>query len=205
MDLAAGQCRFEHVRRVQTALTAAGTHDRMEFINEKNDVGILACSIDDGLYPLFEISAVLCPRDYGSDVQRYDAFLCQCRRNLALGYLQRDSFHDCRLSDTRLADNHRIVLFPPAENLYDAGNLPLPADDRIQLPLERSLGKVNAEFRDVLSLFRRGRRPVIRRVLLLLVILDRIFRNKHSVLLHICQNLGIVNIYVPQIGYAVTS
>ena len=58
LDLAARQRRLEHVGGVEAALGAAGTHDSVELIYEKDDVGVCFQVFDDALQPLFEIAPV---------------------------------------------------------------------------------------------------------------------------------------------------
>ena len=47
-------------------------------------------------------------------------------------------------SSTTLTDQAGIVLGPSAQDLYDAADLILPADDRIQLPVKGHLGEIPA-------------------------------------------------------------
>src|SRR5206468_1723101 len=54
-------------------------------------------------------------------------------------------FGDGCLADARLADQGRVVLRLPTEDLDDPLDLLLPADDRIELPRARCLGEVDAE------------------------------------------------------------
>ena len=56
----------------------------------------------------------------------------------------RQPLHDGRLADTGLADEHRVVLGPARQDLDDARDLLVAADDRVQLAFARQLGQVAA-------------------------------------------------------------
>ena len=120
----------------------------MELVDEKNEVGIGCGFLDDHLHSLLEIASVTGTCDNGRNVQRNQPFLRQCRRNAAGGYPDGYSLYDGGFSDTRLADQHRIVLLPSAQDLDDACNLGIPADDRVQTTFGRSPGEVRAEIGD---------------------------------------------------------
>ena len=53
-------------------------------------------------------------------------------------------FDDGRLADTRLADQHGVVLRAPAEHLDDSADLVVATDDRIDLAVAGTLGEVLA-------------------------------------------------------------
>ena len=48
------------------------------------------------------------------------------------------------LADTRLADEHGVVLGTSGQHLHDAADLGVAADDRVELALARPLGEVDA-------------------------------------------------------------
>ena len=64
---------------------------------------------------------------------------------LPLGDFLRQAFDDGGLADAGFAEQHRIVLRAAAENLDDALDFVLPADDRVQLALLRQFRQVAAE------------------------------------------------------------
>ncbi len=55
------------------------------------------------------------------------------------------AFDDGGLADAGLAQEHGVVLGAAAEDLDDAFDLVLPADDRVELALAGQLGEVAAE------------------------------------------------------------
>ena len=100
--------------------------------------------LEDGLEPLLELAAELGPGDQRAHVQRDDLAVLQ-----ALGHVARDdplgqALDDRRLADARLADQDRVVLGPPAEDLDDPADLRVAADDRVHLALAGQLDEVAA-------------------------------------------------------------
>jgi hypothetical protein len=69
----------------------------------------------------------------------------QISGTLPLTMRLREAFDDGRLADAGLADEHRVVLGAAAEDLDDALDLVLAADDGSSLPFAGELGEVAAE------------------------------------------------------------
>ena len=149
LEFAAGEGRLEHVRRVQAARRAAGAHDGVELVDEQDQVGVRLGFLDDGLEALLEVAAVFGAGHHRGDVQRQDAFLRQGGGDVPGGDPEGDALHDGGLAHARLADEHRIVLLAPPEDLDHAGDLHVTPHDRIQLPFAGRLREVVAEFLDV--------------------------------------------------------
>ena len=82
-------------------------------------------------------------------------------RHVAVHDLLRQPFHDGGLADTGLADEHRVVLGPPAEDLLDPFDLDVPPTQRIELVLDRRFGQVAAEFGEQRRLFHRRQRRLL--------------------------------------------
>ena len=73
LDFAAGQRRLQHVRGVDRAFRAAGTHQRVQLVDEQDRVLRPANFVHHGLDPLFELTAVLGAGDHHREVQHDDA------------------------------------------------------------------------------------------------------------------------------------
>ena len=67
-------------------------------------------------------------------------------RHVAVDDAQSEPFDDRRLADAGLADQHRIVLGAPRQNLHGAANLLVAADYRIELARLRGLRQVAGVF-----------------------------------------------------------
>ena len=202
LQLAPRQGRFEDVGRVKAALRTTGSDNGVELIDEQDDVRIGSDLPDDGFQSFLEIPTVLRPGHHRGYVQGYQAFLRQCRGDLAGRYPQGDALHDRGLSYPWFPDEHRVVLLAPAKNLYDTGDLGLTAHHRIKLSLRGGLGEIEAEILDDT--------PVL---LLLLPAFLCIFSARfvlrpgnaaqQSFITHVAQQTAIVHTMLAKIGLAV--
>ena len=112
-------------------LGGAGAHQGMQLINKNDDVLRLHDLLHDRLHTRFELAAVLRAGHQRSEVQRHHAAVEQQLRHFAVDDALRQALHDGRLADARLANEYRIVLRSPAQDLYQPFNLVLAPDDRI--------------------------------------------------------------------------
>ncbi len=118
----------------------------MQFVDEEDNLTLGALNLlDCGLEALFEFTPETRASDHGPQIQADDALAHQDIGHVILRDLLGQSFNDGRLANTCLADEHRVVLGAPGEDLHDPLDLPLPADDRIQLALPGHLGQVAPE------------------------------------------------------------
>src|SRR5207244_6272050 len=63
-QLPAGEHRLEHVPRVDRALRGARAHDRVQLVDEEDDLALARLDLlQHGLQPLLELTAVLGARD----------------------------------------------------------------------------------------------------------------------------------------------
>ena len=144
-DLAARQRRLEDVGGVERAFGRPRADQRVQLVDEHDDVRVLGELLHDRLEALFELAAVLRAGDDQRDVERQDALVGEEVRHVAVDDLLRKPFDDRRLADARLADEHRVVLGAAAEHLLHALELVVAADQRIELVLHRRFGQVAAE------------------------------------------------------------
>ncbi len=97
-----------------------------------------------GLEPLLELAAELGAGDQRAHVQGDDALVLQPFGHVAAHDALGQPLDDGGLAHARLADQHRVVLGAPAEDLDHAADLLVAADDRVELALARQLGQVAA-------------------------------------------------------------
>ena len=144
-ELAAGQGRLEQVGGVHRPFGLARADDQVQLVDEQDDPPFrLRDLLEDGLEPLLELAAELGSGDQGAHVERDHLAVLQ-----ALGHVARNdplgqALDDRRLAHARLADQHRVVLGPAAEDLDHAADLGVAADDRVHLALAGQLDKVAA-------------------------------------------------------------
>jgi hypothetical protein len=132
LHFAPGQGRLEDIGRVQAALRGAGADDAVDLVDEQDHAGILGGLGDDRLQPLLELAAVLGPGHHQAQVQRVDPLVLQARRHHALEDLLGQSFDDGGLAHAGLAQQDRVVLAAPAEDLDDAVHFKVAADEIVE-------------------------------------------------------------------------
>ncbi len=108
---------------------------RVQLVDEKNDLSFRVLDfLQHGLEPFLELAAVLGPRDQRAQVERNDALVLEAFRHVAAHDALGQPLDDGRLAaDARAADQHRVVLGPPAEHLDHAPDLFVTANDRVEL------------------------------------------------------------------------
>ena len=143
MELASREHRLEHIRRVHRSFRGARPDDRVQLVDEENNLTLgLGHFIEDRLEAIFELAAVLRPGDERSHVERDDLLFLEPFGHVLLDDAPGKPFDDGRLADTGLADEHGIVLRAAREHLDDAANLFVASDDRIELAAACKLRQV---------------------------------------------------------------
>jgi hypothetical protein len=99
---------------------------------------------EDRLQAFLELAPILRPRDHAGDVERDEALAPQRLRDVAVHDALGESLDDRRLADAGLTDEDRVVLRAAREDLDDATDLGVAADDRVELALPGALGEVGA-------------------------------------------------------------
>ena len=133
-QLAAGEHRLEEVRGVDGALRGAGADDRVQLVEEEDHgPGRVGDLLEDGLQALLELAAVLRAGEQRADVERDDAPVAQRLRDVAGDDALGEALDDRGLADAGLADEHGVVLRAAREDLDDAADLVVAADDRVEL------------------------------------------------------------------------
>ncbi len=134
VQLAPGEHRLEQVAGVHRAFGRARPDDRVELVDEEDDpaLGILDV-LQDGLEPLLELAPELRPGDQRPEVERDDLLVAERLGHVAPDDPLGQAFDDRRLAHAGLADQDRVVLGPPAQDLDHPPDLVVAADDRIEL------------------------------------------------------------------------
>ena len=144
LQLAAREGGLEDVGGVDRALGGAGADQRVQLVDEEDAAGLLDLA-DDLLQPLFELAAVLGARDQRADIERDEPLVLQLLRHVAADDPLRQPLDDGRLADAGFADQRRIVLGAPGEDLHHPVDLGRPPDERTELASARRLGEIEAE------------------------------------------------------------
>ena len=126
----------------------------MDLIDEKNNVLCLRDLLDNILHTLFKLTAVLGTGDERCERECYDTLILQHIRDAAFSNALGKPFRNGGLTDTRLAEEDRIVLRAARENLDNARDLRLPPNDGIHAASLGKLCKVSAKLGDITRTFR---------------------------------------------------
>jgi hypothetical protein len=145
-QLAAREHRLEHVARVHGPLGLPRADERVQFVDEHDELPFARGDLlEHGLEPFLELAAELRARDEGAEIQRHELLVAQRLGHVAVHDALGEPLGDGGLAHPGFADEHRIVLGAPREDLHDAADLLVSADDRIELALARVLGEVTRE------------------------------------------------------------
>src|SRR5437879_12000120 len=118
----------------------------MQFVDEKNDLALrIFYLFEYCLQAIFELAAILCSCEHGTEIERDHTLVLQYLRHIAGDNALRQTFNNCRFADPRLPDQHRIVLGAPGKYLNNAANLFIAANHRVELPSTRLLGQITSK------------------------------------------------------------
>ena len=131
--------------RVDRALGRAGADQRVQLVDEQDDVAAGLDLLQHLLQALLEVTAVAGPGNQRAEVERVDLLALERLGHLAAHDVLRQALDDGGLADAGLADQHRVVLGPARQHLHDALDLLLAADHRVELALAGELGEVPTE------------------------------------------------------------
>ena len=133
-QLAAGERGLDHVGSVDGAFGLAGADEGMQLVDEQHDgPGAVDHFLDERLEAVLEFAAVLRAGEHRAEVERHHALVLEAFGHVAGHDAPREAFGDGRLAHAGLADQHGIVLGAARENLDDAADFRVAADDGIQL------------------------------------------------------------------------
>ena len=147
MEFAAGQHGLEHVGGVHRALGGTGANERVHLVDEEEDLAFgVANFVENGLEPLLEFAAVLGPGHERAEVERDEALVLQGCGHVAVDDALGQAFGDGGLADAGLADEDGVVLGAAAEDLHDAADFLIAADDGIEVAFAGFGGQVATVF-----------------------------------------------------------
>ena len=139
VELSAGQHRLQHVAGIHGALGRASADHGVELVDEEDDApfGTLHLA-QDRLETLLELTAVLRPGHERAHVESEDRPVLKALGDVAAHDSLRQALDDGRLAHPGIADQDRVVLGLPRQDLDDAADLAVPPDDGIEAPVRAS-------------------------------------------------------------------
>ncbi len=145
LELAAGEHRLEDARRVDRAFGGTRTDERVQLVDEQDDVAAGLDLLQHLLQALLEVTAVAGAGDERAEVERVELLAVERLGHVALDDVGGEALDDRGLADAGLADQHRVVLGAAGQHLHDPLDLLLAPDDRVELLLARELREVATE------------------------------------------------------------
>ncbi|MPM31857.1 hypothetical protein SDC9_78414 [bioreactor metagenome] len=119
----------------------------MQLVDEQDNPAVaLLDFVKHGLEALFKLAAELCARDQRAHIQRKHLAVFEVIRHVPAHDSQREPFRDGGFANTRLADEHGVVLRFTRQDANHAPDFIVASDDRVELLI---LGKLN----EVLTVF----------------------------------------------------
>jgi len=110
VQLAARQRRLEHVARIHRALGLAGSDQRVQLVDEENDLALCRRDLfEHRLEALLELAAELGACHHGAEVERDEALALQALGYVSVDHAAGEPLDDGGLADAGLADEHGVV------------------------------------------------------------------------------------------------
>src|SRR5664279_6584014 len=142
-QLAARQGGLQHVGSVNRTFGGAGAHQRMQLINEQDDLPLRLLNLFQyRLQAIFEFAAILSAGQHRAQIERYHALVLQLLRNVARYDALRQTFNDRGLTHARFANQHGIVLGPARKHLHHATYFLVAPDHGIEFAVAGELVEV---------------------------------------------------------------
>ena len=145
LDLATRERGLEHIGRVDGAFSSTCADERVQLIDEQNDVLGAAHFVHDRLDALFELTAVLGTCHHGGEIKDNESLLVEQIGNLLVHDALSKTLDNRGLSNACFTEEHRVVLGAAAEDLHESLDLVHATNDGIELSALGELGEVAAE------------------------------------------------------------
>ncbi len=147
LELAAAEGGLEDIGGVDAAAGGAGADKHMDFVYEEDGAAV-DNFFDNFFESFFELAAVHGTGDEAADIEHEDTFVEQGFGHIAVDDALGQPFNDSGLADAGLADEGGIVFVAAAEDLDDALDFHLAADDGVEATFFGGRGQVEAELVD---------------------------------------------------------
>ena len=147
MEFSAGERGLEHIGSVNRALRSSRPHHRMQLVYENNDAPRGALNLaHHGFQALFKLAAIFRARDERAQIKRDKFFVFQNVRHVRARDSLRQPFGNRGFAHAGLADQHRVVLGAPRQDLHHPADFVFAPDDRIQLVVPGEAREISRVF-----------------------------------------------------------
>jgi hypothetical protein len=141
----ASQGRLQHIAGVHRAFGCACADQSVQLVDEEDDLAVGVFDLlEEGLEAVFEFAAIFCACDHAGEVEGDDTLVFEYLGDIAEDDAAGEAFDDGGLAYAGFTDEDGVVLGAAGEDLDDAANLLIAADDRIELAASREFGEVFA-------------------------------------------------------------
>ena len=160
LELTTCEHRLEDAGGVDGSLGRTRADERVQLVDEEDDVAAGADLLQHLLEALLEVAAVTGTRHQRPEVERVELLADEGLGHLTADDVGGEALDDGGLAHARLTDEHGVVLRAARQHLHDALDLFLAPDHRIELLVACELGEVPTELveyeRSTLGGLRRG-------------------------------------------------
>src|SRR5438093_7808775 len=153
MELAARQRGLQHVAGVDGAFGFAGPDQGVDLVDEDDGAAFVPGELlQHRLEALLELAEVLGAGKQRRQIEYQQALVLERLGDFTVHDALRQALDDGGLAHAGLADQHRVVLGAPLQDLDAAPDLLVAADDRVELALAGAVGEVQRVLRQRLAL-----------------------------------------------------
>ncbi len=146
-ELAPGELGLEEVAGVHGAFGFAGTDDGVELVYEEDDSALAGGDFEEECFEaFFEVATIFGAGHHGAEVHADEAFVFEGLGDVAGDDAACEAFGDGGFTDAGFADEDGVVFGFATEDLHDAADLMVAADDGIYFSGTGAGGEVGAVF-----------------------------------------------------------
>ncbi|CAB4940656.1 unannotated protein [freshwater metagenome] len=145
LQFAASKHRLEDAGCVDCTFGGTGTNERVDLVDEKDDVAAGLDFLEHLLETLFEIAAVTRTGNECTEIKRVQLLTVKRFGNLIGSDCLCETFNDCSLANTRFANKNGVVLGTAAEHLHDAFGFACTTNNWVEFLFASELCEVATE------------------------------------------------------------
>ncbi len=140
-EFAASELGFEEIAGVHGTFGFAGPDDGMEFVDEEDDLALAGSDfLEEGFEAFFEFAAEFGAGHHAAEVHADEALVFEGIGDVAGDDPPCQAFGDGGFADAWFTDEDRVVFAAAAEDLHDAADFVVAADDGVDLAFAGTSG-----------------------------------------------------------------